>query len=768
MNRLLLAVFIFVTGWSLAQNEDYAVGDWKTHLCYRNIEIIEPAGDRIYAGGSSGFFYLDLKTERYTKIDNTDGLSGLGVSALHYIAEFDMLIIGYKNGNIDLLISGNEIFNINNISRSTIQGSKEINQITHVGSTAYLSCDFGIVNLNLERLEIKETYTNIGDNGSQVEVSSTLINGDTLYALTENGLQKAVIDGSKNLLDFNSWFTYIRPDNGNNYAGLQVMALFHDTVFVYRRWNAFHYVNGDNLKFLGPNNIGREVWDIEIGMDKLYVSHSDSTIYEMRFIGDSLRVYDDNAYFKFHQDFAIQDSSFWFAHVSNGLVEYNIDGRIKKYIPNGLATNSYFRLYQHDELTISTAGGYDQGFVQTDEPAAVSIMNGSRYWNGFSDDVHLYFPSLLKHLVSYTYNPTHGLHYLGTFNSGLLTWDGDTTFILLNENNSPLTSSLSTKSWVKTPGLFTDIDNNTWVSNHEPSGSGPGLFMIPADTSLPWNSYSIGHSTASWIADIKVQDDGNVWCLIGGPGGKGGIIYFNPETGEHRYLSDAVNGGGLPNLSVNDFDFDRDGSLWVGTAEGVAVLRDVEEILDQSSYNAELPIFEGRPLLQDEAVTSVVVDGGNRKWFGTTNGVFLFNEDVSEILAVFNEDNSPLISNQISDIVINDITGEVFFSTDKGINSFWGDATNAEEFHSDVKLFPNPVSADFEGMVSIQGLSQDAIVKITDVSGNLVREVDAEGGMATWDLLDIDGRHVEAGVFLFYSLSQTGDDSFVGKIVVTN
>lgn len=756
-------VFVCSSLTMVAQNDGFIVGDWQAHLSYNNITVIEPAGNRIYAGGESGFFYYDQEANQNVTIDKSDGMSDLSITALHFVENLNILVIGYENGNIDLLMDGTTIFNINNIKNSSIQGKKQVNDIMDDGRNAFLACGFGVVKIDLVNLEIAETYKNIGQSGEQIEVYNIVSLGDTLYASTEVGMQKAVIDGSVNLLDFNSWYTYTLNDAGVLYTGIRDLAVFDETVIMYRRTGGFFYVLGDKLIYPGVNHIGREITQIETGLGSAFISYIDSTVYEMKYVGDSLRVYSDDPYFKFHQDFAIQDSTFWFGHRIDGLISLDGEGKVGKHEPNGLASASYFRVYYSHELVACTAGGYDNGYVQTDAEGAISFFNSGRYWNVKSQEETSGFPYFIKNLVSYTYNPIHKTHYLGTFNSGLITWDGDTNFVVLNENNSLLTSSLSDKSWVKTPGLFTDHENNTWISNHEHTG--PSLFKIPADTTLPWDSYVINEQNARYIADVKVDESGLVWCLIGGPG-RGGMMVFRPSDESFRYFSTDINNGGLPNITVGDFDFDRDGDIWMGTAEGVAVFRDVESVLDNASYNAELPIFEGRPLLQDEIVTSVAIDGGNRKWFGTTNGVFLFNEDVSEILAVFNEDNSPLLSNSVSDIVVNEVTGEVFFATDRGVSSYWSDATLADDSHSTIKIFPNPVPDGFEGVVSIQGLAQDAIVKITDVSGNLVKEMDAEGGMATWDLRNIDNEQAATGVYLVYSLSQNGDDSFVGKIVI--
>jgi hypothetical protein len=134
----------------------------------------------------------------------------------------------------------------------------------------------------------------------------------------------------------------------------------------------------------------------------------------------------------------------------------------------------------------------------------------------------------------------------------------------------------------------------------------------------------------------------------------------------------------------------------------------------------------------------------------------------------FTETNSPLPSDVIRDIEIDGRTGEVFFITDKGIVSFRGDATESTNSFQSVKIFPNPVTSDFTGTIGISGLATDAVVKITDISGKLVTEVQAQGGTATWNGQDARGRRAATGVYLVFAANPEGTESMVGKITVIN
>jgi ligand-binding sensor domain-containing protein len=170
--------------------------------------------------------------------------------------------------------------------------------------------------------------------------------------------------------------------------------------------------------------------------------------------------------------------------------------------------------------------------------------------------------------------------------------------------------------------------------------------------------------------------------------------------------------------------------------------------------------------LRDDKVTAIAVDGGNRKWMGTERGVWLFNATGEEMIYNFTMDNSPLLSNVIKDIAINHKTGEVFFATDKGIVSYRADATESNSIFQSVKIFPNPVTNSFNGSVGINGLATNATVKITDISGKLIWQTQANGGTATWNVRDYTGRRAATGVYLVFAATSDGVESVVGKIAV--
>jgi ligand-binding sensor domain-containing protein len=259
---------------------------------------------------------------------------------------------------------------------------------------------------------------------------------------------------------------------------------------------------------------------------------------------------------------------------------------------------------------------------------------------------------------------------------------------------------------------------------------------------------------------------GNAWLALN-PDQGGGLLVYNKTNGQSVYLTESTNQGLLPSRNVYSLESDRSGQMWVGTGLGVAYFPDPGRVFS-GVVNSIKPIFEGRFLLRDERVTAIVVDGGNRKWMGTERGVWLVDALGETEFHNFNESNSPLLSSIVNDIEIHPVTGEIFFSTPRGIVSYRADATTGKAQIENVKIFPNPVTASFNGLVGISGLTTDAIVKITDVAGKLVWQTTANGGTASWNVRDYNGRRPSTGIYLVFSIKSDGTESIVGKIAVVN
>jgi streptogramin lyase len=288
-----------------------------------------------------------------------------------------------------------------------------------------------------------------------------------------------------------------------------------------------------------------------------------------------------------------------------------------------------------------------------------------------------------------------------------------------------------------------------------------------------WYSFPLS-SVDARPTQLICDRQGNKWIII--PWG-GGIVVYNENKTLTNYSDDRVRlfgesdtSGNLVSLNVQCIAEDHDGQIWIGTESGVQVFYSPENVFTSGTSFQQIQIEQDgniQNLLETEMVTSVAIDGANRKWFGTTSsGVYLISADGTEQVFHFTTDNSPLLSNNIFAIAVDNKTGEVFFGTEKGIVSYKGDAIEGTEDYDNVYVYPNPVRPGFSGVIAVRGLVANANVKITDISGNLVFETRANGGQAIWNGKNFKGEKAHSGVYMVFCSNDDGTKTFVTKLLM--
>ena len=255
-----------------------------------------------------------------------------------------------------------------------------------------------------------------------------------------------------------------------------------------------------------------------------------------------------------------------------------------------------------------------------------------------------------------------------------------------------------------------------------------------------------------------------------------GVLVFDEgdmdNPNDDRYFTVNTSTTLLPSNKVNSLVVDNDGEIWIGTLEGTIVFECSFQIFDNQCPGRLIIVSAddfGDHLLRTQSITAMAIDGANRKWFGTTNGIFVQSADGTEEVYAFNSDNSPLFSNNITALAYDGTTGEMYIGTDKGMISYRTDATTGGTTHAEqVYAFPNPIEPTYSGPIAIKGLVDEANVKITDINGQLVFETRALGGQAIWNGIDYTGRKASSGVYLVFSTNNDGLETMVTKLLFLN
>jgi hypothetical protein len=226
--------------------------------------------------------------------------------------------------------------------------------------------------------------------------------------------------------------------------------------------------------------------------------------------------------------------------------------------------------------------------------------------------------------------------------------------------------------------------------------------------------------------------------------------------------------GNLPSMEVTAIAEDKEGRIWIGTDNGIASFQcnNINDPCEAYWQKAEGNGFVGF-LLKKETINSISIDGANRKWIGTNNGAWLISSDGEKLIQHFTTENSPLPSNTVLSIGIEPKEGDVFFFTKNEIISFKGDVTESVAKQSTIKIYPNPVAPNYNGPIIIKNLVNNALVKITDINGQLIMQTRALGGQAIWNGRDQYQNKVASGVYLIFVRDDMGTEKAVGKIMIS-
>lgn len=717
--------------------QNIPIGTWRMHISYNDIHTVFITPSKIYGAAENGIVILTLSDNSISTVTKLNGLSSTNISQIAFDQPRNQLLVTYADGDIDV-IRDNEIVNVNTLKISgIISGSKRINHISINGNLAYLSTDFGVVVFDLAQLAVKETWRDIGSGGTALGINQSTFYTDSIFLASADGILAGKL--TDNLLDYNNWKRF---DAGALNGNIQSITTFDGTVYAAINGSGI-YQYEDNGWQLEPYLSGMQYQNITANQNLLVTAGS--SLYRVM-SNDAASIVSDKIE---NPHVAFEDSAgkLWIGDSQNGLVS-DRSGSFESFTANGPTFSRGFRL-QYDNSTIyAVSGGFNSSLAPLgNEEYVNSFSNG--LWSVDSDWLSKDITEIQINTKKYVASSGYGLQVIQ-----------ESGTILFDESNSPLENVAAGRN-VRITDIAASSDG-VWVAN---AGATQSLHLLKSDNT--WESFSFPLiAAARYPVSIEVDYSGNVWMVLN-PSNGGGVLVFNKTNGQSVYLTDATNGGGLPSKFVYSIAIDRDGFVWVGTDEGVAYFPNPAGVFN-STINAAKPVFENRFLLRDERVTAIEIDGGNRKWMGTENGVWLFNEFGESQIYNFNAENSPLLSNTIVDLEINDQSGEVFMMTDAGMVSFRSDATVGDITFNKIKIFPNPVMNQFNGQVGISGLVTDAIVKITDVSGKLMWQSKANGGSASWNVRDYNGRRAATGMYLVFCITQDGTESMVGKIAVVN
>lgn len=772
MDKKLITIGFLLCIFSWSAQAQVAMGKWRTHFAYNSVSQIAQSENKIYAMSEGALFSIDKQDggmEFYSKLS---GLNGSNISRFEYDSANHLLLIIYTNGNIDVL-NEKGVTNIPDLYNKQMSASKGVNQIQFYQNKAYLSCDFGIIVLNMQKKEVADTYY-IGPDASEVKVLNTAINNGTIYALTASTLFKASVT-EPHLVNYEFWSSVTGlPGSGD----LQSVTSFSGKLILLR---------GGKLYKLGTDNTWSTflpdltVSNLNLSNSKLNVFTTTSvnivdTLLNVKTVSNLATITD--------AEYDSQSDIYWFAANDLGVISYKQVTTetpiVNYYKPDGPAANiPWNMMFSGKKLFVVIGGRWD---TQYNRPGVVMMYENGVWTNILGSTIQNQTGKSVLDFMNVAVDPTDNKHFFVTsYGTGLYEFKNNAFATLYNETNSTIKSIFSGNSlYMRLDGAILDQNNNLFLTN---TRAASGIKVRLADGTWTQLTYP-GVASQPTLGKIMISNQNPNQKWVTSVRSTPGICIFD----DNGTITDQTDDKSIFYSSFTDNDGnslsptayyctvqDKNGVVWVGTDQGPLLFSNTSKVFN-SNYTCsrvKIPRNDNTNLadylLVGEKIKSIAIDGANRKWLGTeSSGVYLMSENGLETIQHFTITNSPLLSNDILSIAIHPVTGEVFFGTGQGIVSYQSDASEAGSTFSNVHAYPNPVRQNFTGVITITGLVENTQVKITDLNGNLICQTISNGSIATWDGKDVHGRKVSTGVYLAVCVSEDGTQSTITKILVIN
>jgi hypothetical protein len=693
------------------------IGTWRAHFSNESIlQVIK--GDQLYVAAANQIIQVDANKQT-NYLNTTTGLHAIGIHKIAWQPIENQLVIAYKNSRVDI-VRGDQVTLIDDIQTSNLYADKTINDLIVFNNNAYLSCNFGIVVIDLFKKEIKATYFP-NNNRQTVKVLQTIVFQNKLFALTENGIWS-------NTLGQNS--IWIQEDTVG-ISGIKNMFVFNNQLYFNNQQEIYPYKSN-----IASYQINAGVIEtIAIDQDRIIagVTYQNNGALVQLNTNLTNTVLVDSTVLVQPVGLLKDGNSIWIADARKGLYEKN--EQPKWFALGGPLSAAYGSNAFSAHQLLMSYGANKTGLSSLNEKG----------WSNLTQIENI----KINYVEAVSIDPKDQSWWIGMGNQ-LVHYDPNQKTIEQTIPNPPLGNIKSIQQ--KTDGTITLLKEG---------------FGVVIKENNQWNNYPIQSGlNATNFKKIVVGNNGLSWII--GPKQQG-VLLFQKQNNQAiwRQLNTGKGSGNLPSMEVTAITEDKDGSIWVGTDNGIAIFQcnNINEACD-----AYLPIVESNGfngyLFQKETIHSISIDGANRKWIGTNNGAWLISKDGTEVLQHFTSENSPLPSNTVLSIGIEPREGDVFFFTKNEIISYKGNATESAATQSTIKIYPNPIAPNYDGPILIKNLVNNALVKITDLNGQLMMQTRALGGQVIWNGRDQYQHKVASGIYLIFVRDDMGYEKAVGKIMI--
>ena len=760
-----LHLFLSICVINIQAQSNLSIGQWATHLPYNKAFSVASSDEFSYFATEYSILKVDKTDLSFERLTKSEGLHGNIISTIYYHFPTQTLVIAYSNGLIDLYSKNgfkavSDLQNFNNIPIN-----KQINSLSYEDDEhVFINAEYGISSLNVASGRFEYNVFTEGRS-----IYKTVKFGDKTYAASSNGLWQYKNSNQTTIQDFSSWINR-SEDNSGLYSNTKVndVELFDNKLYVASSSSLFVLNSASRFDLLTDFN-GFNVQYIKSGPYHLITGIScDGNCANQVKLLDKNSNWTQIAVDCVEKNIdAVEDSKgvVWLADERWGFRFTRSDLTCEILFVNAPSTNSVFEILPATDALYVAPGGYDNTITyQYKADGILKYQNNN--WTALNNTTVPVFDSVdMRDIVRAVEHPDKTKIYFASNQRGLIEYNKLTQkFTIYNDKNSSLQAPNADPTRIRLTGLAFDKNKNLWITSFL---SPKPLTVFRADGS--WQSFELP-GFSSQVHALAVDNQSNKWIL---PREASGVIVFNENDPTNTKDDEIIllndSNTEIQNNRINTLQMDLDGDMWVGTPEGPVVFECTSSLFKGTCKGTRKKyVQDGIPyyLLQSEDITSIAIDGGNRKWFGTRNGIYVVSASTDQQIHIFNTENSPLLNNSIIDIAVDPLNGNAWIGTEGGLQVFRTDATVGfdNSFMSEVTAFPNPAMPGYNGPIAIRGLSRDARVKITDVNGRLVYETNANGGEAIWNGRDYLGNSAASGVYLVWANTTKNLDKSTGIV----
>lgn len=804
---LLITLLTALSSWA-----GLAVGSWKHHPVFgQTMQQVLDTPDKVFYTTSGVLYSYDKKSQETRSYEN-GMLSDYNIDKIFYNFDDNYLMIAYENANIDLLYPDDRVVNLPDLKDVTVDMTKEVIDVDFYEGKIYVCASFGLV------IYDQKTGRVLQSGLYKKPVCGAMAGPENLIICYDKYSFKRIPMGGR-ISSIND-FEHL---SGVPYAITQMRPLDRkEGRFVVNTLNGLYVrrYDGSIKQNIGSDAAYHPANGLFISKDGLGFIANES-LYSISSVGDVVRGKAVPADLLSQVLGTYSGPDKIWGGDGKGIACYDITSLPAKVISGKARPNNASASANIHHIVsvpgkpgfIITNRGQSQFLPGIPDNAHPPVMGADYVENGIFNNIDL------KEGITYDYPDSKKLLSLQNMLDGVISpsfviadpEDPDTYFmgstfeciyVVKNgkqmakfysssdpqgRNNAPFTDWWGTKTY---SGTF-DREGNLWVCTW---GEG-GLSILPsAKRKKPATV-----KRTDWVNVIDNITGADAFIL---PCKHSDMVYFTTSAyGAKIFAMDTKGNYTSPRqftrrewTSLTDQDGkilnleyryglleDLEGRIWIAGTGGIYEIANPKMGIDPAMTvnHLKVPRNDGSGLadylLTSEEITSMSVDGSNRKWISTKNsGVYLVSPRGDQILLHLTSANSPLPTNAVNCVYADPYSNSVFMGTCNGLFEYSSDSAPAADTYDEVYAYPNPVTPDYGGWITIKNLMGNSLVKICDAQMNVLAQIQSEGGMALWDGCNMGGERVKSGVY--YVVASTGGGNsgsekkggVVAKILVVN